>query len=142
MKKNRTAMITLSFAAAVLMLAGAAPADAQVSQNAVAAWVPLCACPITSNVIIGTNSAENLDGTAGKDCIIALGGGDTINAKADDDRVCAGGGGDTVHGDSGNDVMLGEGGGDSLTGDTGNDTANGGNGTDFCDAETETSCEL
>ncbi|MEA1607382.1 peroxidase family protein [Pseudomonas spirodelae] len=68
---------------------------------------------VASAVIIGTNAAETLTGTAFDDQIFALGGNDVLNGLDGNDMLDGGAGSDTLDGGLGADVMLGG---------TGNDT--------------------
>ena len=63
-----------------------------------------------------------IEGTAGRDVIVAFGTNDTINARAGNDLVCSGAGNDTVHGQEGDDTLIGEAGADTLNGGAGLDT--------------------
>lgn len=53
--------------------------------------------------IVGTERADRLRGTAGRDVIVAGGGHDRIDAGAGDDLVCGGGGDDLIYGGGGRD---------------------------------------
>lgn len=57
--------------------------------------------------IIGTNQADDLDGTSDDNLIVAKLGDDTISGGAGDDRILAGKGDDIIEGGAGNDTMLG-----------------------------------
>ncbi len=90
---------------------------------------------------VGTSANDVINGTAGRDVIVALGGHDTINGNDGDDVICGGDGGDTITGGNGADVVDGGGGNDSIFGSDGNDTLDGGaqndsirgdGGTDTC----------
>lgn len=87
-------------------------------------------CPAGFNRILGTDSSETLNGTAGPDCILGLGGNDTINGGGGNDIICGGTGGDTISGGDGDDVMYGDDGTDTINGDAGADQLFGGLGTD------------
>ena len=109
---------------------------------------PICRGDVAT--IVGSSSAETLNGTNGRDVIVAKGGADTINGRAGDDAICAGpgadvvragGGDDVVSGGSGADDLRGAAGSDHLLGGGGSDTANGGADDDICVAETEISCD-
>ena len=87
-----------------------------------------------TTTISGSSSADTLTGTSAHECIDAYGGDDTVYGGAGDD---------TIGGDGGNDDLDGDAGDDCIYGDAGDDNADGGSGSyDFCDAETETTCEL
>lgn len=123
------------------------------------------------NVIVGTNGANTLNGTGGRDLIVGKGGNDkinggggndclvgnsgvdTINGNSGNDRVVGGDGADVMNGDSGDDRMYGGNQNDVIAGGSGNDTLdgqagannnlNGNSGTDTCtNGATLTSCEL
>jgi Ca2+-binding RTX toxin-like protein len=99
--------------------------------------------------ILGTNDAENINGTAGADVIVTGSGGDRINGRGGNDLICSGTGRDRVRGQAGNDringgtsgdvllsgqgndVMLGGQGAEFMVGSDGNDTMNAGTGADF-----------
>ena len=69
------------------------------------------------NDLEGNDSANRLEGTAGKDEIRGRGGADTLLGRAGDDRL---------RGDEGNDTLKGGAGDDSLRGDKGDDVLIGG----------------
>ena len=103
---------------------------------------------IRSGVIVGTNQADTLKGTAlndrivskegddrangleGNDFLTGGGGRDVLVGGTGKDRLGGGAGGDTLHGNSGDDLLRGRGGFDTLFGGTGNDRVNGGTGND------------
>lgn len=62
---------------------------------------------IASAVIMGTNAANTLNGTALDDHILGLGGNDVLNGLAGNDILDGGAGNDTLDGGLGADVMLG-----------------------------------
>jgi Ca2+-binding RTX toxin-like protein len=68
--------------------------------------------------------ADNIDGFAGNDTIIANGGDDTINGGVGNDSLLGGDGDDLLQGGDGNDTLDGgtSGTGDFMTGGAGNDT--------------------
>jgi hypothetical protein len=72
-------------------------------------------------VIKGTPAGETLDGTEGRDLIMARGGDDVVNAKGGNDRALGGAGNDTVNGGEGNDLLRGRWGHDTVNGDNGDD---------------------
>jgi Ca2+-binding RTX toxin-like protein len=118
-----------------------------------AAYIPLVRGPIrgssTSEAVLGTNWADQIDGLAGDDIIDGLGGDDFILGGDGDDIIVAGAGHDVVFAGAGNDVVLGgegndhiaggegddrldgEAGNDTLLGEAGNDQLRGGDGDDF-----------
>lgn len=87
-------------------------------------------CPAGFNRVLGTDSSETLNGTAGPDCILGLGGNDTINGGGGNDIICGGAGGDTINGGDGDDIIYGDDGTDTINGDAGADQLFGGLGTD------------
>ncbi|MGF0337873.1 peroxidase family protein [Ectopseudomonas toyotomiensis] len=62
---------------------------------------------VASAVIMGTNAANTLNGTALDDHILGLGGNDVLNGLAGNDILDGGAGNDTLDGGLGSDVMLG-----------------------------------
>lgn len=62
---------------------------------------------VASAVIMGTNAANTLNGTALDDHILGLGGNDVLNGLAGNDILDGGAGNDTLDGGLGADVMLG-----------------------------------
>jgi Ca2+-binding RTX toxin-like protein len=99
--------------------------------------------------IVGTNSADDIKGTAGDDVIVLRGGDDSVSARAGADLVCGGDGddfidlavgparadggkgGDGIFGGGGADLLLGRGGVDGLAGGNGADVSKGHGGSDF-----------
>ncbi len=69
--------------------------------------------------IVGTNRAERLRGSGGRDVIAALGGNDKVRGANGDDIICGG---------SGKDKLAGNGGRDRLEGGKGPDRCKGGGG--------------
>lgn len=80
--------------------------------------------------IVGTDGADVIQGTSGKDVIVGLDGNDRIEGLGGNDIVCGGRGNDTIFGGSGNDILLGARGHDHLQGSVGNDVLLGGDGKD------------
>ncbi len=80
--------------------------------------------------ILGTNSADVLNGTNKDDVIMALGGDDVVRGANGNDTVCAGAGDDEVYGGNGDDVLFGGAGDDALYGEKGSDRLTGGLGDD------------
>ncbi len=72
--------------------------------------------------IVGTNKAERLRGTKGRDVILGLGGGDRISGRGGNDVICGGGGHDQIRAGGGRDRVYGQSGDDALFGGPGNDT--------------------
>ncbi len=66
-------------------------------------------------LIVGTFSAETLNGTAGNDTIIAAAGADTVNGGAGNDLLNGGDGDDLLQGGLGADSLFGGAGFDSAT---------------------------
>jgi CSLREA domain-containing protein len=79
---------------------------------------------------IGTNSADLLTGSAGRDVFLMLGGSDKAFGLGGNDVFCGGAGGDKEYGGSGRDVEYGDTGADTLIGGPGNDRLFGGGGKD------------
>jgi Ca2+-binding RTX toxin-like protein len=87
----------------------------------------------TSNVIIGTDLENTLNGTNAADLILALGGNDTVNGNDGDDCLFGNDGNDTITGGNGVDKILGGDGDDvvRLNAAEGQfDRVDGGDGTD------------
>ncbi len=59
-----------------------------------------------SNIIIGNNGDEHLNGGSGNDVIHGMGGNDRINAGSGNDIMDGGAGDDIVNGDAGNDLGV------------------------------------
>ncbi|MDX6587150.1 MAG: hypothetical protein QOI31_1623 [Solirubrobacterales bacterium] len=74
-----------------------------------------------SNVIPGTEDADELIGTVGADRIHGRAGDDKLRGKGGDDCIGGGGGGDSAGGGEGNDKVRGGPGRDRLSGGTGDD---------------------
>ena len=75
---------------------------------------------------VGTAGNDVINGTPGRDIIVAIGGNDTINGNDGNDVICGGDGADTINGGNGADVVDGGAGPDSIFGSDGNDTLDGG----------------
>ncbi len=80
--------------------------------------------------IIGTNTGENLRGSAFGDDISGRGGNDNIRGLAGDDVIKGNAGNDTLAGNRGSDTLRGGNGNDQLDGGGGQDLLWGGNGND------------
>ncbi|WP_210397906.1 calcium-binding protein [Motiliproteus sediminis] len=81
--------------------------------------------------ITGTESSENLQGTAAADEITGLGGNDSLYGNDGADLLDGGEGNDYLQGGNGDDVLLGGAGDDSLYGQNGDDVIDGGAGNDY-----------
>ncbi|MCP5084534.1 MAG: calcium-binding protein [Alphaproteobacteria bacterium] len=81
-------------------------------------------------IVIGTNGADDLDGTANNDLIISGNGADTINAGDGNDLIFSGRGDDTIDAGDGNDVVFAGNGDDTVDGGDGHDLIFGGRGDD------------
>jgi|GEM_PF-3540277 len=79
-----------------------------------------------TNLILGTERGDRLNGTNDADEIHGLGGNDRINARGGDDTVFGGDGRDNIRGGAGDDVIDGGEGRDTIRGDAGDDTIDGG----------------
>jgi Tol biopolymer transport system component len=86
-----------------------------------------------SDVILGSDGAEEINGGKGNDRICAGGGDDEVKGAAGKDKVKAGGGDDEVKGNGDPDKLEGNGGEDELHGGGDDDKLNGGGGKDRCD---------
>ncbi|HEY3477198.1 MAG TPA: ExeM/NucH family extracellular endonuclease, partial [Anaerolineales bacterium] len=80
--------------------------------------------------MIGTPGDDVINGTNGRDVIVALGGNDTINGRNGNDVICGNGGDDTINGGNGDDLLFGSFGDDTLNGGNGDDSLDGGAGED------------
>jgi Ca2+-binding RTX toxin-like protein len=79
--------------------------------------------------IVGTSGDDELDGTNGRDVIVAKRGNDTIDARGGRDFICSGRGGfDVVFAGNGNDRIDAQRGFDVIFPGAGNDLADGGAG--------------
>lgn len=76
--------------------------------------------------IVGTPDGDELEGTPGRDVIVALDGIDTVRAGGGDDVICAGWGLDYVYAGAGDDRVDGGWGTDRILGGDGNDDLDGG----------------
>jgi len=92
--------------------------------------------------IVGTDNAETINGTPGRDIILAGGGADTIYAGDGNDVICGGDGRDRIKAGRGADMIdggplrdriWGEAGADTIIGGTGADRIVGNNGNDTID---------
>jgi Ca2+-binding RTX toxin-like protein len=81
----------------------------------------------------GKTYRGELRGTNGADVIVGTNGKDEIDGKGGDDILCGGNGNDEIEGGSGNDTLFGEAGKDELKGEDGNDTLTGGPSADKFD---------
>ena len=84
----------------------------------------LCRGPC-SNLRVGTEGNDTLNGTVAGDRFRALGGDDNVNALAGDDCLSGGRGVDRLVGDVGNDVVDGGSGRDRMSGGAGADRLRG-----------------
>lgn len=82
------------------------------------------------NLIVGTDSSEQLNGTADADLILGMNGADTINGAAGNDLICGGYGHDIIDGGQGNDIIYGDAQDDQLSGGYNDDILYGGRGQD------------
>jgi sugar lactone lactonase YvrE len=87
-------------------------------------------CRLRQATIIGTESADILNGTSGADVIMGFGGADIINGNGGDDLICAGNGADIITGGDGKDRIYAENGTDTVYGNEKSDRIYGGDGND------------
>ncbi|TNC79299.1 MAG: hypothetical protein C9356_19880, partial [Oleiphilus sp.] len=80
--------------------------------------------------LVGTGSADILQGAGGDDALDGKGGSDTLYGEAGNDTLIGGGGADYLYGGEGADILKGSGGNDHFYGGAGNDIHTGGNGHD------------
>ncbi|MBM7517248.1 calcium-binding protein [Nocardioides nitrophenolicus] len=112
----------------VLALALALPASIGITAGAEAAK-PRCGG--LKATIVGTNKADRITGTPGRDVIVGRGGNDRIDGKGGRDVICGGGGNDRIRsgpgkggllfGDAGRDLLVAEADDTGLYGGAGND---------------------
>jgi RTX calcium-binding nonapeptide repeat (4 copies) len=86
-----------------------------------------------SEVIIGSDTKDEISGKGGDDVIDAGGGKDTVSGGRGDDIVHGGDGNDRLDGDRGDDRLYGGNGKDDLRGGAGDDVLVGGAGNDELD---------
>jgi len=84
-----------------------------------------------SEVIGGTNAANNIRGGAGNDAIYGEGGNDTLDGGANDDHIYGGEGNDSIEGAVGFDFLRGGNGDDTVRGGADDDAISGGKGNDL-----------
>ena len=84
-----------------------------------------------SNMLVGTEADDYINGEGGDDSIMGVGGNDTLTGGDGNDTLDGGDGDDMLMGDAGNDDLMGGAGDDMLTGGDGNNTLDGGDGNDF-----------
>ncbi len=118
----------VTFAVLLGALLVCSTASAQFDPNQDASSVG--ACPVGTNIIVGTENDDVLIGTNGADCILGLGGNDTIRGRRGNDFIMAGPGNDIVNGGRGDDIIYGNGGADVINGGSGSDVIFGGAGND------------
>ena len=80
--------------------------------------------------IVGGAGEDSIDGGAGRDYIRGGSGNDNLSGGDDRDVIRGDTGNDTIDGGAGNDLLTGDGGADSIDGGAGNDTIAGGSGND------------
>lgn len=76
--------------------------------------------------IVGTDGADTLEGTSGRDVIVGGRGKDTIDGRGGDDIICGGLGSDVIDGGDGNDQIWGGWGYERISGGSGDDVIVGG----------------
>jgi Ca2+-binding RTX toxin-like protein len=86
--------------------------------------------------IVGTDRNDTLEGTSGRDVIVAKGGNDVIRSYANDDVVCGGPGSDRIITGAGDDIALGGDGNDWVISAAGADRVVGGAGDETVDLTT------
>jgi Ca2+-binding RTX toxin-like protein len=83
-----------------------------------------------NDTMYGADGNDTMEGGAGDDYMYGDGGNDTMRGQADNDQMEGGNGNDRMDGGTGNDVMEGQRGNDTMEGGLGNDTLDGGLGVD------------
>ncbi len=93
----------------------------------------------TNELIVGSATADTVNGLLGDDCIVLGGGADSANGAAGADIILGQAGNDTLNGGPGNDELFGGAGDDELDGDAGIDVCTGGGdpGDTFIQCETQ-----
>jgi Ca2+-binding RTX toxin-like protein len=81
--------------------------------------------------VVGSEQADDLKGTPGRDVIVGLGGDDRIRGLGGADVICGGAGNDLIRGGDGRDLLYGGVGDDTLMGEFGDDRLLGGSGDDI-----------
>ncbi|MDQ4061667.1 MAG: hypothetical protein M3145_11280, partial [Pseudomonadota bacterium] len=74
------------------------------------------------DVLVGTNSGNDIMGQGGNDKIFGLGGDDTLEGNGGNDELFGGSGKDTITGGGVDDILIGGFGDDILAGSGGKDT--------------------
>ena len=85
---------------------------------------------VLEGLILGTDGADLIRGTAADEQILALGGADNVRAGDGNDFVDGGEGADRIRGGDGDDELFGAGGADDIRGEDGDDFIRGGDGSD------------
>lgn len=85
---------------------------------------------VDDDVVVGTNSTEDLSGGAGDDFVLGGRGADLIEGDKDDDLLLGENGSDQIFGGIGYDMILGGAGNDAIYGMKGHDYLIGGAGND------------
>jgi hypothetical protein len=80
--------------------------------------------------IVGTPGNDVIEGTDGRDVILALGGDDQVKGRKGKDVICGSGGKDKLKGGRAGDTVKGQGDRDRLNGSRGKDKLEGDNGAD------------
>ena len=83
-----------------------------------------------TNLTLGTELADRLEGTIAGDMIFAFGGDDVVNGFQSEDCIQGGSGNDVLKGQNDNDKLIGDGGDDFLNGGDGRDDLRGAAGKD------------
>jgi len=86
-----------------------------------------------SEVIGGTNDADQIWAYEGKDTVVGAAGDDYINGGLDEDNLLGDSGNDLIRGGNDSDIIFGGSGDDEIYGDRGSDYIDGGSGNDFID---------
>src|SRR3989344_8681 len=89
-----------------------------------------------SQIIVGTNGNDQINGSLGNDIICALAGDDVIEASTMSDAIDAGAGNDIVNGGTQDDIIFGSDGDDVVNGGTDEDIICGDLGNDELDGGT------
>src|SRR5215218_4751551 len=94
------------------------------SPSATGAVAPMCGGEVATTI----SDAARIDGTGGRDVILAGPGDNTIYGLGGNDVICGGAGNDTIFGGRGSDELDGGEGEDLVLGESGNDSLAGGPG--------------
>lgn len=96
----------------------------------VIAGVPLVTTGNSGDLILGTNTSDDITARKGDDCIVGGAGDDIIDGNQGNDIILGGAGNDQINGNNSDDTIYGGPGNDTLDGGAGNDVCIAGGGSD------------